>query len=191
MSLTTFDINGNTYSSYATVDEADILLAIDITRATIWANFSNEDKERHLIAATRRLDLLNWKGTKTTGPSQELDWPRSGITYPDGSPVDSQAIPKEIEDATCYLAASIGIDNTHANPQSSSNVKMKKLDGAEIEYFSHQVANPYTDTSMIQDQTVHNIIKIFLRTNRSTRVQSLNTDSPSLLEDLDRLVGYN
>ena len=115
MSLTDLTIGGNTYKSYASVTEANIALAIDPVRGPAWDVLTEENKDKHLAAATRRLDVLNWLGAKAAGASQVNAWPRTGMTYQDGTEVAEDAIPNDLELATCLLAGSVGQDAAASN----------------------------------------------------------------------------
>lgn len=76
-----------------------------------WTSASNENKDRALIQATRRLDQEDWQGVKVAS-GQALDWPRYWATDEDGEEYDSAAIPQPIKDATCELALRFLNDGT-------------------------------------------------------------------------------
>lgn len=144
MSLTTIDINGTQYPSYATVAEADIFLQVDPVRATAWAALTADQKGINLIAATRRLDLENWSGEKTD-PAQETDWPRdnamcNGTPIPDGLP-----IPTEIESGCCSIAGTIAIDASASQAGTGpSNTKKVGAGSAAVEFFRPQTGSNYS-----------------------------------------------
>ena len=186
MSLTNFEIpagSGNDYPSYATIAEADIDLAIDPLRAAAWdALPSDEAKERHLVAATRRLDLLSWKGEKTN-PNQTADWPRTGIEG-----IDPTSIPRAIEEACALLAANVSIDNTQSTVVGASNIKRVKTKTTDTEFFTNTTT--LAVNTLIDDPHIHELIKDLLRTNRSGFISG-NVSNPTLFDVQGRTQGYN
>lgn len=111
MSLTTLAVGDYDYRSYATVAEADEYLAIDPVLGTVWSAASDRAKHANLAAATRHLDAQPWDGKKTSS-AQATEWPRTDLTHPDGSAVDSATLPDEVEQATALLAATLIQDPT-------------------------------------------------------------------------------
>lgn len=126
--------SGLEYEVYADVDTANVYLEASFS-ATAWRDADDTTKGRALVSATRQLDALSWNGEKTD-PAQTLQWPRSGLTYPDGTEVPEDEVPIEIVNACCELAAMI-IDGTFT--QNSANIasgtRRLKAGSAEIEYF--------------------------------------------------------
>lgn len=134
MSLQTLTINGRSYTAYASVAEADAYLAVDPTRCAAWSDLSETTRASHLVAATRRLDLLRWSGSKASD-SQAAEWPRTGATD-NGTAVDDATVPQKVEDATILLAGSIALDASTANAGTSgSNVKAVGAGSARVEFF--------------------------------------------------------
>jgi hypothetical protein len=120
--------------SYVTVAEADAYHLASIHGAN-WTAAVNLTKEQALLTATRMLERQEWVGTKTS-PVQALDWPRTGVTYPDGTPVPSATVPQFIKDAECELAlALINDQSVQINEDTSNNIRRLKAGSAEIEYF--------------------------------------------------------
>ena len=103
MSLTTITVGSVAYASYATVAEADALLAVDLARSMAWVDLDPEGKGLRLIAATRRLDSLRWAGRKADD-AQAAEWPRRGLFYETGDAVPGDAIPERLEQACILLA---------------------------------------------------------------------------------------
>lgn len=149
MSITTITIATVDYVSYASVAEADAYLAVDPVRSAAWAALSTDQKGQKLVAATRRLDQLNWNGQKTgTDAAQPNAWPRTGLTYPDGTAVPDDEVPQAVEDACCLLAGSIAINAKAAESGSSaSNTKRVKAGTAEVEFFRPTAGVPLQDES--------------------------------------------
>lgn len=164
MSLSTITLNSVDYVAFASVAEADAVLAVDPVRGTTWATKTTDEKGALLVAATRRLNLIAWAGSKTNGDSSQPDaFPRTGLTYPDGTAVSTSEVPQAVTDATCLLAGSIAIDSGVANAGSSaSNQKRVKAGSAEVEFFRPTAGVP------VQDETVWGLIKPFTTSFTST-----------------------
>lgn len=158
MTITTITISAVDYTAYASVAEADPYLAVDPVRAVTWAALSADQKGGFLVAATRRLDLLDWEGEKTGGAAQENKWPRTGLTYPDGTAVSTTEVPKEVENAAILLAGSIAITASKADAGTSgSNTKRVKAGSAEVEFFRSTLPG-----TALQDETAFKLIGPFL-----------------------------
>lgn len=150
MSITTITINTVGYTSYASLAEADDYLAVDPVRGAAWAALSVDERGARLVAATRRLDLLAWQGEKTGGSAQVPQWPRTGVTFPNGDPVPTDEVPQGVEDATILLAGSIELDAATAQAgDSGSNVKRTKAGSAEVEFFRPQTGGPLQDATAL------------------------------------------
>lgn len=175
MTYTTLTIGSSTYVSYASVAEADVILGIDPTRGTAWTALDNDAKEKNLVAATNRLDLLDWLGQRADGGTQENAWPRSGLKYEDGSEVPAEDddedpfVPNRIERATILLAGSIAISVTHAEAGGGGpdqrRITKVKAGSAEVSF-----AAPATTTGpdpsahqALGDQTVLALVQLWLR----------------------------
>jgi len=92
-------------------------------------------QDQALVTATKMLDRQEWMGSKTSD-SQDLDWPRTGVTDPEGNAVASDVVPQFILDATCELALALIQDLTvQTNSDTSTNIKALKAGSAEIQYF--------------------------------------------------------
>ena len=162
MSLSEITITGETapYTSYASLAEADRRLAVDPIRMSDWEALADNDKNIHLAAGTNRLDLLEWDGEKTGGASQENAWPRSGLTYADGSEVASDAVPHEIEVATILLAGTISKTPAAGGAgTSASAIKSVQAGSAQVEFFHRQAA---LDGKPLQDETAFEVVRQWL-----------------------------
>lgn len=187
MTITVLNIGGVNYNSYASVAEADARIAVDPTRATAWAALAIAVKEANLVAATYRLDLLIWQGEKTGGASQINKWPRTGVVYPDGTPVTTTDVPLEVQDATSLLAGSITLSAKNANAGSSgSNIKRVKGGSAEVEFFVGTLGT--AADAPLQDETVFALIGPFLEgstISSETGALASGTDGESSFCDRD------
>ena len=183
MSISTITINSIAYIGYASVAEANEYLTVDPTRSATWDGLTDFQKGSYIIAATRRLDLLTWQGEKTGGASQANKWPRTNVTYPDGSDVSTTEVPLEVENATILLAGSIAIDTGVADAGTSgTNTKRVKAGSTEVEFFAPKDGVP------LQDKTVYDLIKIFLEAtavSSATGNAAFGTDGESSFDDID------
>lgn len=185
MTITVLTIGSDAYTSYASEAEADIYLAADPVRKAAWeALAAGDPREILLVAGTRRLDFLSWKGEKTGGAAQVNAWPRTGVQYPDGTAVSTSEVPQEIEDATILLAGTINITPTVSQAGSSgSNRKRLKAGPAEIEFFRPTAGKP------LQDESAFDLINIFLEaetTSASLGPLATGTDGESEFCDQDK-----
>lgn len=158
MSITTLTIDTKPYTSYASVAEADDFLNVDPVREVAWELLDDATKSKKLVAATRRLDLLNWVGARTDIPTtQPAKWPRTGVAYPDGTAVSTTEVPQELEDACILLAGSIAIDAKLAEEGTSgTKTKRVKAGSVAIEFFGTRQGKP------LQDETAFKLVNIFL-----------------------------
>ena len=133
MSFTNLTISGNTYPSYASVEEADVYLAADADLHVTWEKLDVDDKSRRLVSATRRLDTLCWKGTQTNH-EQETSWPRKGIEG-----VEDDVIPSDLEKACILLAGDhfIPLGGTRSGVDFNvGSVQSEQVGPKTIVYFS-------------------------------------------------------
>lgn len=181
MTISTITISTIDYISYASVAEADAYLAVDATRAAAWSALTADQKGANLVAATRRMDLLNWEGAKTGGAdTQDNAWPRTGATYADGTAVATDEVPHEVEAATILLAGSITLSATNAESGTSgNNTRRVKAGSAEVEYFRP------TDGKALQDETAFGLVKQFLTNGYSAAVGAtrFGEDATSSFDD--------
>ncbi len=141
-------IGSDTYDVYVTVAMADTYLKADPQYGPTWETLTEDDKGINIVSATRSLDRNNWEGERTD-PAQPLDWPRTGVTDSEGNPVDSAAVPTEIEDACSLIAGMIAQDAKQANDASTgSNTRRVKAGTAEVEFFRPERGSPYSRSVM-------------------------------------------
>ena len=182
MPTVTVNVDGTPFQSIASVAECDLDMTVDVTRGPAWRNImaipNGEDvvtqKSRFLVAASRRLSLLNWKGEKLD-PDQELAWPRTGI---DG--VSNTEIPAPIRRACCLLAGSINADQSAVSHTASgsvtSNVKKVVAGPAEVEFFHAGSSTADASQVLVSDVDVQRLIKPFLRGASASRGIQICTD---------------
>lgn len=120
-------------NSYATVDTADTYFA-DSLRSADWSALTASTQSAALIEATRYLDRLKWKGTKTD-ENQSLEFPRDGETV----------VVNEIIEATYEIAIRLAQDPTlidSIQDQTGTNIKRVKADSVEVEFFGSSTGSP-------------------------------------------------
>lgn len=197
MSITTITIATVNYVSYASVAEADALLAVDASRATTWVAKTTDEKGALLVQATNRMDLLEYGGSKTgTEVAQPNKFPRTDLTYGSGESVSTTEVPKGVESATILLAGSIALDADAGDAGTSgSNVKKVKAGSTAVDFFRQTTGVP------LADETAYALVKEFLAGNSSSSAvgpMSSGTDTDdeyakSSFEDRDawgRQVGF-
>ena len=166
MSLADISVGGVDYIAYASVAEADIALAVDPVRMAAWAALTDENKGINLIASTHRIDLLRWQGSKAGGSSQVNAFPRSGLFFPDNTPVPGDTIPRNLERATILLAGSIASTPAQANAGTSGRaISRVKAGSAEVEFFRQLTT---ITGKPIQDETAFELIRQWLQGRASS-----------------------
>lgn len=129
-------IGAATYDSYISLEDAESYLEAQIAATSWQASTDDDQKGRALISATRFIDRQAWQGDKADN-YQAHQFPRTGLTYADGSEVSSDAVPQEVLDAVCELA-SIMVDGTDVQNIASPDEKLiqsLKAGSAAITYF--------------------------------------------------------
>lgn len=126
-------------TAYADIDTADLRAERrEYAARTAWAALTDDQKDGALETASRRLDTLDWDGTRASD-EQLLEWPRTGTDYSD------DAWPTRLVDATMALAFSYapafaenGAGDVLNDDAGNGNIKREKVGGIETEYFTAQ-----------------------------------------------------
>lgn len=176
MTITTITIATVDYTSYASLVEANERLAVDPVRGTAWALLDDDQKGANLVAATNRLDLLNWGGSKTGAADTQLNaWPRTGLTYKDGTAVSTTEVPLEVEAATILIAGDITLSASAAEAGTSgSNTKRVKAGSAEVEFF-----RPTIPGAALQNEAAFKLVSCFLASSGGLFGVATGTDGGS------------
>ena len=186
MTLSSLDISGAQYSAYASVDEADLELVVAPARSAAWVAHTGDLKKILLVAATRRLDLLRWRGTRAGGAAQANAFPRAGLYYEDGTSVDSAVIPDALVRATAYMAATIGEDNAASGAGQSASVgaiKSVKAGSARVEFATPTSSQNTADPKPVQDETVFELIARWLESEAGPTGAGVGAAAFGLCED--------
>jgi hypothetical protein len=108
---------------------------------TTWSSKTTAQKEEALRLATQYVDATyggSWLGRRNL-QAQALDWPRLGVTDFDGFTVDSDAVPRQVADATAEMAGRYAAgttlfpDLTSPGTITSERVKVEGIE-EEIHY---------------------------------------------------------
>lgn len=187
MTIGTITINSVNYVVYATREEVNAVLFVDPVRSDLWNALTDDDETRgpFIVAATRRLTLLSWQGTKTGDEDTQIEaWPITGLSYPNGTPVTTTDAPLELVRATALLSGSINISAAVANEgSSSSNIKGVKAGSAAVDFFRAQAGKP------LQDETAFKLIQQWLEaasTSGALGPLATGTDGVDTFEDIDQ-----
>ena len=93
---------GENANSYVTETEAEDYFEMRSAAGLEWAKIA--DPESLLVTASQFLDTyILFKGQKTSA-TQAMEWPRTGVTYRDGTPVPDDIIPRQVKVAVMECA---------------------------------------------------------------------------------------
>lgn len=134
--MATVTISGNDYDTYRDLADTEEYLEAQISAATFQASTDDNQKGRAIVSATRFLDRQEWQGEKAD-QYQVHAFPRTGLTYVDGSDVPSDAVPTEVLDAESELAAIMidGTDVQGTNAPGAQTIQSLRAGSAAITYF--------------------------------------------------------
>ena len=157
--MATFDstLGGSTANSYISLAEADSVFDFSM-QETAWDAFSDAEKQAALVQATFWLETVKFSGTRCSPSSdddtlpQSLQWPRSDASC-DGVAAACTFIPKEIKQATAFLALNLatspdsitGPIGGGTEQQSGVYVKKNKLGDLEQEFAEYSRENATND----------------------------------------------
>ena len=193
MSLSDLVIDSETYKAYASLDEANKYLAVDTTgRGVAWAALSISGKSKNLVAATRRLDLMPWRGTPTGGAAQENAWPRSGLTYPNGDELADTVIPLSIEHACIILGGTIATTPAVSDAGVVNRpIRRVRAGSAEVEFSPEPAVQ--ASPLRIGDETVQALIRHWIGGKAGAFGAAFGTDGESIFEgdSYRRTYGFN
>lgn len=124
--------------AFVTVAACDAYCAAQgLTGWTGAATSPAEIKEAAIRRATTYLsNAFSWKGYRANGRSQSLAWPRTGVEDEERNAVAPDAIPVEIVQACCHIAAAEAANPGVMNPSVdlTARVKREKVGPIEVEY---------------------------------------------------------
>lgn len=130
--MATVDIGSETYFVYADVETADAYMEAAFGDAgDAWREADETAKARALVSGTRSIDAQSWKGAKTD-EAQPGAFPRTGLFYPGGAPVDPDAVPSEVVTASIELASMLNA-GIPIDPQSARETTARRLKAGSVE----------------------------------------------------------
>lgn len=127
-----------TFNTYITEAEADTLVGNqEILNGSIgWSSLPAGSKEVHILNAVREVNAKDWAGARSAGIIvTNMEFPRSGLTYKDGSAVPDTLIPEDIKSLTaCYIYKWIKTGGSGQSTAVIGAVKSKSVGGVTIQY---------------------------------------------------------
>jgi len=142
-------------NSFATVEQSDTYHATRLYAAA-WTSAKVGQKEAALITATRILNGLEWDGD-IASDEQALRFPRTGLTDPDGRPIDDETIPTFLVEATCEFGRLLLESDRLADPDSAGIHKVK-AGPVEVEF-------DRLDRPALLPLSVFSLIQLYCRDN--------------------------
>jgi hypothetical protein len=102
---------------------------------------------RALIWATKLLDqLVDWRGWRVD-TTQALEWPRSGLLYPNSTSVPTTVIPVQLQEATAEFARQLLADDLGGEAGSEvQGLKKLKTGSLELEFKDSVARETVPDT---------------------------------------------
>lgn len=122
----------STATSYASVAFADDYMQANIQN-TAWAEQDTETKQNLLMWASRYLDQRAvWNGKRAKATSG-LRWPRIGVHDRDGTLIEQDEIPQQLQEAVVEMARYLLVSD-RALERGQDGLKRLKVDVIEIEF---------------------------------------------------------
>ena len=117
---------------------------------TLWGEATEEDRDAAIRRATAWLsNYYRWKGSRVKARQQALAWPRSGVRDGGGHTVPDDAVPVELQHATC-LAALFELGNPGGlTPSLAPNEQLKREKIGPLEFAYRDTSRPENDMSGI------------------------------------------
>lgn len=157
----------------------------DALHAASWQAADAGTRTQSLVTATRMLDRQKWRGSKTD-PSQDLAWPRTGLSDIEGQPLNQDEVPGFMLDATCELALALIEDSDIQNQaDTGSNVSRLKAGPAEIQYFGSNTSGPRFPI------IIHELVGFYLAGSTLPLPFASGTDAQSGLGDFGLSGAYD
>lgn len=140
-------VGGPASNSYATVAAATLVADYQLGAAG-WAALTADQKIQALVTATRDIDsiegvLPGFIGVRATD-TQALAWPRAGTDDYDDNELPDVLVEATIALALSYIGAVAAGSDVLNTDRTNGNVKRKKVDVLETEYFA-----PTEDSALI------------------------------------------
>ena len=159
MTIATFTINGTDYMSYVDITEINEYYGLD-DQHVIYV-LTEDEKKVLAIAATRRIDLLHYKGCKSD-EAQFTKWPR-----------DPYGMPYDIELATILLMNLIHTDIAFGKVGANNpNIQRIRAGSVEVYYFKPSDVDLLGEALSITDPTVRSLLESYITTSETIKQES-------------------
>ncbi len=142
-------ISSQPYSVYGDLSDALLYLNASVT-ATNFLSSTEMLQSQLLVSAVRWLESVTWLGKKADS-TDELQWPRSGLNYVDGTAVDDSTIPVQVVNAEFELAAALADDPDLRNTLQSPIPRELRAGSVEMQFFRPwevQIMTPFPTNVM-------------------------------------------
>lgn len=130
---------GPTANGHLTVVEADNYHSSRLHNEK-WLNATSDKKEAAIKWATRILNTLNWKGTKTQQDNAN-EWPREGVYDSNGYIIPNSVTPSQVKNACAELSFHL-IDSDTTVEKSGPEFTTVEVGGLKIDYKGAKSAAP-------------------------------------------------
>ena len=184
MSIEVFTINAIEYTGYVDLAEADAYYSLNVDHA--WNSLADDVQKVLIINATRRIDLLRYKSTRTV-KTQETKFPRK-----------EYGLPEDVELACILLASIINEDPTQQFVvDSNANVSRVKAGPVDIEFYKTIDVELKNAENSIVDPTIRALLAPYLATGlpadnvASSVGAAYGTGARSFFEDRRRYHRYD
>jgi hypothetical protein len=170
--------NANSYVSNA---DADTYFS-DRLNSDKWTGSDETTQDQALVTATSIIEREKFKGARTSD-SQDLEFPRTGLTDRYGDAVSDSVIPNEVKLSTYELAIEL---LTNSGIQTKGNVSSNKkrlITGeVQVEYFGNN--DPRGSATL--PAVVYQYLKYFIDNTYQTGCVSYGTDEESQISSYNR-----
>jgi len=127
------------YNAYCEIADIDALMdQLEVLNGSIgWGILDSGVKEVHIVNASKRLSSVEFSGALnplviTNNP---MKFPRSGLTYQNGTPVPEDIIPNEVCGfVACFIYDWIASGRTTTQSSNVGAIKSKKVGDVSITY---------------------------------------------------------
>jgi hypothetical protein len=120
---------------------------------TVWPEAVHPSKTQAILWATKLLDrLVPWTGTRVND-TQALKWPRYGMYDSRGVAILSDAIPKELQEATAEFARHLLTAKVASDPSAPLKSQLEELADSARKLGVHQVGTPTVNITLEERQS--------------------------------------
>lgn len=168
-------------NSYVSNSDADTYFG-DRLNSGKWTDADETTQDQALVTATSIIEREKFLGARTSD-SQDLEFPRTGLTDRYGDAVADNAIPEEVKLATYEMAISLLTNSAlQTKGNVSSSRKSVTTGEVEVEYF----ANKDPRGSATLPPVVYQYLKYFIDNSYSVGVVAYGTDEESQISSYNR-----